>query len=107
MMGGSSFAHDHLAPPQVLTRAAAYHTHVDVCIVTDEPDKVENLLRFWDHPRASVCGAWHEVNTTADPFALVWEHRAAVEKAVDDGEVVFISVDCTGPPMCVSALSDL
>jgi len=70
---------------QVLSRAASYPTHVDICIVSDAPGNVQNLLAFWDYPQARACGAWHEVNTTADPFALVWEHRAVVENATATG----------------------
>jgi hypothetical protein len=71
---------------QIAMRTGAYPTRVDMCVVSNYPERVETLLETWHMPHVRVCGSYNTLNTTKEKYALVWEHREAVEKAYQEGE---------------------
>lgn len=75
--------------PQIAQRTANYPTRVDLCIVTDEPARVQALFDSWALPHTRVCGTYNQLNAS-EQYALVWEHRAAFEKAYREGEMHYI-----------------
>lgn len=72
--------------PQIAMQTAAYPTRVDMCVISDQPAKVQALLDSWTMPHVSVCGTYNKLNAS-EKYALVWEHRAAIERAYAEGEM--------------------
>lgn len=74
--------------PQVLRNIVSFPTQTDVCIFTDECMKLQEVLNIWKYNHVSICS--HDNREERDnSFAVVWDHRYAVESAMKTGADVF------------------
>lgn len=73
--------HAHMA--QVLNTFESFPTKVDICVFSDDRTGLGNVLKSWQLPHVELCG--HPDGDDTDPFAVVWEHRHAVEIALQSG----------------------
>jgi len=61
-----------------------YETAVDICIITNEPDKAREVLHKWQFLSTRVCEFDSKVED--EQYALVWKHREVFDKALSSGE---------------------
>lgn len=71
--------------PQIALRTQAYPTRVDLCVVSNQPARVQTMLESWQMPHVRVCGTRNRLNAS-EQYALLWEHRSVLEKAYADSE---------------------
>ena len=69
---------------QVLQTYTSYPTNVEVCVITNAPERLFNVMHSrWNFTSASVCGTRREMTHA---FQLAWEHRDIMELAYERGE---------------------
>ena len=67
---------------QSITAVLSYPTVVDVCVVTNAPDKLERVFADWDMMNLWVCDeSWAEEDSDPNQYALLWRHRAVMKAA--------------------------
>lgn len=71
-------------PLQIAMRSGAYPTQVDMCVVSDQPAKVQMLVGTWDMPHVRVCGT-HNRQNASEKYALLYEHRDTLAQAHQTG----------------------
>ena len=69
---------------QVLQTYTGYPTNVEVCVITNAPERLSNVMQSrWNFTSVSVCGTRREMTHA---FQLAWEHRDIMELAYEKGE---------------------
>ena len=68
---------------QSISTVLGYPTSVDVCAVTNAPDRLERVFGTWDVPRENlwVCAESWAADLDGHKYALLWRHRSAVAAA--------------------------
>ena len=66
---------------QSITAVLSYPTVVDVCVVTDAPDKLERVFADWDMTNLWVCDESWAKDSDPNKYALLWRHRAVMKAA--------------------------
>lgn len=69
-----------------------YETAVDICIITNEPDKAREVLHKWQFLSTRVCEFDSKVED--EQYALVWKHREVFDKALSSGEGCCTCICC-------------
>ncbi|KAK9813224.1 hypothetical protein WJX72_011004 [[Myrmecia] bisecta] len=70
---------------QAIENMIAYPTIVVICINTDLPRNLQNVLDVWDLPHVTVCNETRVVDDD-NKYALLWEHRAVMAMAATSGQ---------------------
>ena len=66
---------------QSVATVLGYPTNVDVCVLTDHPDKLENVFLAWEMRGLRVCEESGAADDDPNQYALLWRHRAVLARA--------------------------
>ena len=68
----------------MLQTYTGYPTNVEVCIITNAPERLSNVLHSrWKFTSVSVCGTTRKMTHA---FQLAWEHRDIMELVYEKGK---------------------
>jgi hypothetical protein len=79
---------------QIALRTQAFPTRVDMCIVTNRPQRMQTLLDSWCMPHVRVCGTNNTLDSR-EQYALLWEHREVMKQAHQEGVSPCNDFGCT------------